>query len=370
MVDEGKLADVLAEFARTLTTDYSIQSILDRFVARVVEVLPVSAAGITLIAADTGPRYVAASDGQALRFEQLQDDLREGPCLAAFTSGERVTLSDLVHDGAFPRFVPAAASAGLGAVFAFPLHHGDTRIGALDLYRDTSGELTAHDVEVAQTLADVAAAYLLNAQTREADRAAAARLEHRALHDPLTGLPNRALLEQRLAHAVQRAHRSHTNAAVFFIDLDRFKQVNDDHGHHVGDQLLIAIASRLAGIVRPGDTLARFAGDEYVVLCEGLRSSADAEALADRFSEAFTEPFQLAGRELPVTASVGLAFAGPAERVSDELLIEADLAMYHVKRRGGASHHVVDLREPLGPGDGATPDVNRHSRSNSPAGLE
>lgn len=350
MVDEGKLAEVLAEFARTLTSDYSIQGILNRFVARVVEVLPVSAAGITLISAEAGPRYIAASKWQALQFEQLQDDLREGPCLAAFTSGAMVVVGDLSCDETFPRFAPAAVSAGLGAVFALPLHHGDTRIGALDLYRDDPGELTGHDLEVAQTLADVAAAYLLNAQTREADRAASARFEHQALHDSLTGLPNRALLQQRLAHAAQRAHRSHTHAAVFFFDLDGFKQVNDAHGHHVGDQLLIAVASRLAAIVRPGDTLARFAGDEFVVLCEDVRYPGDAEALGDRFHETLTDPFPLADRTVAITGSVGLAFAGPAEDVSDQLLVEADKAMYRVKHRGGASRHVVDLREPLDPG--------------------
>lgn len=126
-----------------------------------------------------------------------------------------------------------------------------------------SGELAGHDLEVAQTLADVAAAYLLNAQTREEDRAASARFEHRAFHDLLTELPNRALFHQRLVHAVQRARRSHANAAVFFVDLDGFKQVNDEHGHDVGDQLLVAVASRLAPLVRSGDTLARFAGDEF-----------------------------------------------------------------------------------------------------------
>lgn len=370
MVDEGKLAEVLAEFARTLTTDYSIQRILDRFVGRVVDVMPVSAAGITLISAETGPRYVAASNGPALRFEKLQDDLREGPCLAAFTSGGTVAVGDLGRDAAFPQFAPAAVAAGLGAVFAVPLHHGDTRIGALDLYRDTPGELAGHDLEVAQTLADVAAAYLLNAETRQAERAASARFEHHAFHDPLTGLANRALLQQRLAHAAQRAHRSPTHAAVFFIDLDRFKQTNDGHGHHVGDQLLVAVASRLGEIVRPGDTLARFAGDEFVLLCEDVRRPADAEVLAARLHDAFTAPFPLADREVAITASVGVAFAGPAEKISNQLLIEADTAMYQAKRRGGASHQVVDLREPLNPGAHTSEKLDPRSALGSPTGPD
>lgn len=346
MVDEGKLAEVLAEFARTLVTDFSIQSILDHVVERVVEVLPVSAAGVTLISADMGPRYVAASDGQALRCEQLQDDLREGPCLAAYASGEMVAIRHLDRDDAFPRFAPAAASAGLGAVLAVPLHHGDTCIGALDLYCDTPGELAAHDMEVAQTLGDVVAAYLQNAQIREEARASAAHFEHQALHDSLTELPNRALLRERMAHVAQRAQRSHAKAAVFLVDLDGFKQVNDRYGHHVGDQVLVGAASRLARIIRSGDTLARLAGDEFVVLCEDVRRPSDAEMLAHRFNKALSEPFQVADTELMITASVGLAFSGPAEEVSDELLVNADMAMYQAKRRGGAGHHVVDLRKP------------------------
>lgn len=347
MVQEGKLAEVLADFARTLLTEFSIQSILDHLVQRIVEVLPITAAGVTLVSARTGPRYLAASDELALRLERLQEELGEGPCVQAFASGEAVAIPDLRADADFPRFAPAAVSAGLAAVFTLPLHQGDARIGALDLYRDTPGPMGAHDMDVAQTLADVAAAYLLNDQSRESARAARAQLEHRALHDPLTGLPNRALLLQRLEHAARRAQRSHAHAAVLFVDLDRFKQVNDRYGHHVGDELLVAVASRLATVLRSGDTLARFSGDEFVILCEDLHSTADAELLAGRIDEAFAEPFPLSRMSVAITASVGLTFAGPAAHVSEEVLVNADMAMYQAKRRGGAGHHVFDLREAL-----------------------
>ena len=199
----------------------------------------------------------------------------------------------------------------------------------------------------AQTLADVAAAYLLNAQAREDSRTTSEQFRHGALHDPLTGLPNRLLLQQRLEHAAQRAQRSHTNAAVLFVDLDRFKRVNDTHGHHVGDDLLRAIAQRLSAVVRPGDTLARFSGDEFVFLCEDLQSAADVEALATRVDGAFIEPFSVGGVQLAVTASVGMAFAGPGEDISDKLVVQADIAMYQAKRRGGGGHQIIDLREAL-----------------------
>ena len=126
----------------------------------------------------------------------------------------------------------------------------------------------------AQTLADVVAAYLLNAQAREEALETSDRFHHNARHDPLTGLPNRVMFQYRLEHAGQRAQRSNTNAAVLFADLDRFKQVNDTHGQQVGDELLFAVAQRLAALVRPGDTLARVSGDEFVFLCEDLDSPA------------------------------------------------------------------------------------------------
>ena len=198
---------------------------------------------------------------------------------------------------------------------------------------------------VAQTLADVAAAYLLNAQAREEARVASDLFHHNALHDPLTGLPNRLLLQERIEHANLRASRSHGKAAVLFADLDRFKQVNDTHGHQVGDELLVAVAQRLSGLVRPGDTLARVSGDEFVFLCEDLDSAADAEALARRIDDAFTDPFVLVDMYLTMTASVGMAFAGPGEDISNDLVVKADIAMYQVKRKGGAGHQILDLRE-------------------------
>jgi diguanylate cyclase (GGDEF)-like protein len=207
------------------------------------------------------------------------------------------------------------------------------------------GELATADLEAAQTLADVVAAYLLNARAREEALETSDRFHHNSRHDPLTGLPNRVMLQYRLEHAAQRARRSNTNAAVLFADLDRFKQVNDTHGHQVGDELLLAVAQRLSRLVRPGDTLARVSGDEFVFLCEDLHSAIAVEALALRIDEAFSRPFPLAGMELSITASVGVAFAGPGEEISSQLVVEADTAMYQAKRNGGAGHQIIDLRE-------------------------
>jgi diguanylate cyclase (GGDEF)-like protein len=132
---------------------------------------------------------------------------------------------------------------------------------------------------------------------------------------------------------------------VLFADLDRFKLVNDLYGHDVGDQLLVAVAERLAAVVRPGDTLARLSGDEFVILCEDLDDPSQANVIAARIGDAVREPLVIEGAEMDITVSVGIAFSGPGDELSEQLLHDADTAMYQAKRKGGARHQVVDLRE-------------------------
>ncbi len=346
MVQQNSLSSVLSEFAETMVTGYRIQAILDHLVKRIVDVLPISSAGVTLISPGSSPQYVASSGPAALLFERLQTNLGQGPCRLAYHSGKPVLIPDLAADRSFPQFGPPAVAAGLAAVFSFPLWHGEGRLGALDLYRDTVGALDADDVAPAQTLANVAAAYLLNAQAREQALEARDRFRDNSLHDALTGLPKRVLLAQRLEHAAARAQRSQTMAAVLFADLDRFKQVNDTYGHAAGDGLLVDVGARLASVLRPGDTLARVSGDEFVILCEDLTAPDDAERLAVRIDRAFAAPFTLDGAdpELKLTASVGIAYSGPGRAISYQLVNDADAAMYEAKRKGGAAH-VIDLRD-------------------------
>ena len=189
-------------------------------------------------------------------------------------------------------------------------------------------------------------------------------LEHQALHDALTGLPNRALFVDRLEHALAVAERHGTPVAVLFLDLDQFKMVNDASGHQVGDQLLVLVAERLCSAVRPGDTVARFGGDEFVLLCEQA-DAATAGGVADRVLESLGEPFDLLGNRVYATASLGVAVSPPADAMT--LLRQADAAMYEAKSRGrgrmqrfdasmstrveGRLALVNDLREALRAGD-------------------
>jgi diguanylate cyclase (GGDEF)-like protein len=165
--------------------------------------------------------------------------------------------------------------------------------------------------------------------------AAQAELVRHAHNDDLTGLANRFVLLDRLENALARGTRSDGCVVVIFIDLDRFKVVNDSLGHDAGDQLLIAVGQRLLDAVRPGDTVARLGGDEFVILCEGSADESSAWQLADRLREAFTEPFDIAGRSVTVSMSAGLAVARGADAISaDGVLRDADLAMYRAKELG------------------------------------
>jgi len=346
-VDDGKLVRVLSEFAFTLATDFSILSILDHLVHQIVDILPVTSAGVTLIEPHQDPRYVAASDAAALRFEELQSTYGEGPCLLAHHSGSAVTVPDLGAESRFRQFAPVALASGLKAVFTFPLNHGSRRLGALDLYRDSVGPLNADAMVVAQTLADVTAAYVLNARAREEALARSEELRRTATHDALTGLPNRLLLLERIEHAAVRASGSNAAAAILFLDLDRFKRVNDTYGHETGDELLCAVVERLLRVIRPGDTLARLYGDEFVLLCEDLHDNRDVEVISARLQLAFANPFLVDDYEISISASVGVAYAGPGQRITGTMVAKADSAMFQAKRGGTARRRVVGLRGAL-----------------------
>lgn len=160
------------------------------------------------------------------------------------------------------------------------------------------------------------------------------KLDHLAHHDPLTGLPNRALFNDRLAHAMQRSAREHQQLALLFIDLDRFKNVNDSLGHHIGDELLKQVSLALTDKVRDGDTLARLGGDEFILLLENVDGQYGATVVAEKLMSVFELPFMVVGHELFVTCSVGISLF-PIDGVDLNMLIRnADVAMYQSKAHG------------------------------------
>ena len=166
------------------------------------------------------------------------------------------------------------------------------------------------------------------------------RLVYQALHDQLTGLPNRALFLDRLGVALERSRRSGAQLAVLFLDFDDFKQINDSRGHAAGDKLLATLARRLSGLLRPTDTIARFGGDEFTLLFEGLTSEREVVLIAERICQAASLPIDVDGVGLSVTASIGIAMVADPSATPETIIREADAAMYRAKAQGRSRYEL------------------------------
>lgn len=169
------------------------------------------------------------------------------------------------------------------------------------------------------------------------------RLRHYALHDPLTELPNRAAFMNHLRDAVARSERSeYAQFAVLFLDLDRFKVINDSLGHTIGDKLLVAIAEKLSSCIRPGDIVARLGGDEFTILLQRSSDPREVAAVAERLQTRISEPFKLDNYEVFTTASIGIVLSGQIHRTPEDFLRDADAAMYRAKEGGKARYEIFD----------------------------
>jgi diguanylate cyclase (GGDEF)-like protein/PAS domain S-box-containing protein len=258
--------------------------------------------------------------------------------LAQLTGGRERLVGQPLRALAHPEDVPrldnllAAAPGSADSVVA------DVRI------RDAAGGWRNVEAVVRDHLADPAVGGLVVNMRDVTDRRRLEdQLRHRAFHDGLTGLANRALLENRLGHASAVARRRAHKLAVLFLDLDDFKTINDSLGHAAGDELLRGVAERVSGLLRAGDTASRRGGDEFAILLEDLESGAEAEAIAWRIMEALAEPLAVHGRELTIGVSIGIAVSDGATNV-EELLRNADVAMYAAKDDGKGAVRVFEDR--------------------------
>ena len=255
------------------------------------------------------------------------------------------TWDIVISDYSMPQFNAFAALAVLresGLDLPFIIVSGiigeDTAVAAM--------KAGAHDYIVKDNLARLLPAVereLREAVGRWERRRVEEQLLHEALHDELTGLPNRALLRARLEHAMARAKRRQDYLfAVLFLDLDHFKIVNDSLGHTIGDQQLIATARRLETCLRPGDTVARFGGDEFTILLDDITDISDAIRIAQRLQKHLKQPLRLDGHQVCTTASIGIALSATGYDRPEDLLRDADIAMYRAKALGRARHEVFD----------------------------
>ncbi len=243
-------------------------------------------------------------------------------------------LFEIVHPDyvveAVDSFADTRARPGHAAIVRVPMRATDGS------YQDF--ELTMRNLAPARTDDELdgpsIAIFLRNVTSRAMAEEALRAAQHRALHDPLTGLPNRVLLLDRLGQACARLRRSGGRLLVMFVDLDRFKAVNDTWGHETGDDLLVQVARRLDQALRPDDTVARLGGDEFVVVCPEVPDPAIRAELPRRLLEAVARPVPLGYVTVRVTASIGVAEAGE-EADPGDVLRRADTAMYRAKRAGG-----------------------------------
>lgn len=238
---------------------------------------------------------------------------------------------------------PFGDTARLSASLIYvPIHADETVVGILSIQSYTEDAYTDADVTLLQALADHCGGALERVRAEAALRASETRLRYQASHDSLTGLPNRAHFQERLARALDDPTRAGGVVAVLFIDLDRFKIVNDSLGHEAGDALLVTAAARLRAALRPADLAARLGGDEFTILLEELADVSDAAKVAARIVSLFAEAFTIGHHQVVVSASVGIAVGVAGQLQSTELLRHADIALYSAKNGGRARCAIFD----------------------------
>ena len=252
----------------------------------------------------------------------------------ALLRNELVHTDDVVDDPAFPHD-EATTRFGMRSALCCPIP-GDTHPwGIVGASGPDPRHWTEDDVAFVESIAATLGAAVRRHELEN-------QLQHQALHDPLTGLPNRALVLDRIDHALGRAVRRGSLLAVVLLDLDDFKTVNDSLGHGIGDEMLAELATRFEAVVRRGDTVARLGGDEFVVVCEDMTGEQEVAFTVEALLETCARPVEIDGRRISLSASAGVALAVSGEGSTTTLLSEADIAMYRAKRDRPGTYRIFD----------------------------
>jgi diguanylate cyclase (GGDEF)-like protein/PAS domain S-box-containing protein len=310
---------------------------LDALYAKATE----TALGVLALEAGGVAEWVPGEDSFVIRSESgMADSVGNGwpagpksQSGATLLTAKPVVVDDWERERRFVR--PALGDRlGVRSSVTVMLQRREYPYGVFGVFSRQLRQFDADEVSFLQSVANVLSAAIDRSESEE-------EVRHRALHDPLTGLPNRTLFADRLAQALAHARRDRTLVAVLFCDLDQFKLVNDSLGHEAGDELLAAVAPRLTRTLRAGDTVARFGGDEFGILVEDIETERDATRAAERVAAALAAPFLLRGRELFVSATIGIAI-GDGEEPPEALIRDSDLAMYRSKERGRGRYEIFD----------------------------
>jgi diguanylate cyclase (GGDEF)-like protein/PAS domain S-box-containing protein len=326
----------VAELGRQGLEGMSLSDLTSRSVELVAAQLDLDGAEVWEVTQFSGELVLTAARGwdpAAVGSTTLGAEVATMPGFTLQADGP-VVVEDFAAERRFsppPALVDAGVASGVSVMIPGP--------------RRPYGVLSGHSLEprafsqdealFMQSVAHVLAAAIERWRAEESIR-------HNALHDPLTGLPNRTLFLNRLGHVLAKREDSRKRAAVMFLDIDNFKLINDSLGHETGDRLLRAIAPRLAEALRPSDTVARFGGDEFVVLCEEVDGGRDALQVAERLQDVLAAPFQIDGEDHVLSASIGVALANGGYATPEEAMRDADAAMYRAKERGRANCELFD----------------------------
>ena len=327
------LLEQLSAIQRAITRRAPLQTILDAITAGAHELLGDDAIGLSMIDPDD-PQTLLLVSSTGLD-QELTRRMWRMAATDGGASGLALLRDELVvigHYAGDPHGIPEYAQAGIRSAMAAPVHEGGQVVGSLAVASYQPDRVyTKAEREALQVFAEQVSLAVTDAKTHEAMR--------EAYHDRLTGLASRALFMDQLAHDLAMAAHKHSRLAALFVDLDRFKTVNDSLGHATGDDLLVKVAARLRSCLRPVDTAARLGGDEFALVLRDV-TVAQAEAVATRILEMLHAPFVLNGHRVFVTASIGIAFNTDFETVGDTLIRNADLAMYQAKKNGTGGYDI------------------------------
>ena len=336
------LLERLSRIQQSISARAPLGEVLDAITAGAASLLDDDVVGLRLVdSADPDYMVMVSCRGfsKELQAELHRRPVGEGVGGQAIVQGRLVLSSDYAHQpGMYRQF----QKFGLVTAMAAPVFEHGRVVGSLVVGSTKQGRVySENEQEVLVAFADHVSLALNDARTVQAMNQAFDHAMHQALHDALTGLPNRALFVDRLEHSLARRDRSGSGPAVLFIDLDNFKTINDCYGHAHGDALLAAVTTLLLGCLRSGDTAARFGGDEFAILIEEGGDLATAAGVADRLLDALSAPLDLAGDEVTVRASIGIAVASAQDTAAD-VLRNADMAMYRAKSAGKARFAVFE----------------------------
>jgi diguanylate cyclase (GGDEF)-like protein len=328
-----RVLEAMARIQRAISRREPLEGVLETIVAAAGELLGDDAPALVLVDPDD-PGWLAFAAQRGYDAVLAEDDSRHR--VGVGVTGRSVAEARLVVVEDYPSMPDARAPwlrHGLQAAMAAPVHEDGRVIGSLLLSSFRPGRVFSRAEQ------DMLSSFAEHASLALTDARRVDTMLHQALHDALTGLPNRALFTDRIQHALVQGRRRGTTCGVIFLDLDRFKTVNDSLGHGAGDELLVAVGRRLAGSLRSADTAARLGGDEFAVLLEDLGGVSEAVLVAERITAALSAPIVVSGREVYVKVSLGIAVGG---HEASELLRQADVAMYRAKRDGKGRFRVFE----------------------------